>query len=84
MSTNWVILAFGCSGLLALFLLFLTGPRRWYWHVLSVLIALVVGLIPIPSKLNTPEGSMGIGVAFVFLFVWGISAPLFLKRRRPS
>jgi len=82
MSQTWVILAYGCSGVLALLLLYLSGPRRWYWHLLSVLLALVIGLVPLPKSLNTPQGSLWIGVVFVFLFLWGAAAPFFLSRRR--
>jgi len=82
MSQSWVMLAFGVSGVLALFLLYVSGPKRWYWHVLSLLVALVIGLVPIPKSLNTPQGSLWIGGVFTFLFLWGLAAPLFLKRRR--
>ena len=79
-----VMIAFGCAFLLALMLLFFKGPRRWYWHILSLLVALGVGLTPVPAKLNTPQGSMIIGSVFTFLFVWGVAAPLFRGRRRST
>ena len=78
----WVMVAFGCAGLLALILLFFKGPRRWYWHILSLLAGLGVGLTPVPAKLNTPQGSMIIGSVFTFLVVWAVAAPLFRGRRR--
>jgi hypothetical protein len=77
----WAMVAYGCSALLALVLLLFPGPKRWYWHVLSVLLSLGVGLTPIPAALNTPQGSMIIGSVFTFFFVWGVAAPLFRKRR---
>jgi hypothetical protein len=80
----WVMIAFGCACLLALILLFLKGPSRWYWHILSVLLGLGVGLTPVPAKLNTPQGSMIIGSVFTFLVVWGVAAPLFRGRRRST
>ena len=80
----WVLIAFGCACLLALILLFLKGPRRWYWHILSLLVGLGVGLMPVPAKLNTPQGSMIIGSVFTFLLVWGVAAPLFRGRRRST
>jgi hypothetical protein len=80
----WVLIAYGCACLLALILLFLNGPRRWYWHILSLLVALGVGLTPIPAKLNTPNGSLIIGSVFTFLMVWGVAAPLFRNRRRSA
>jgi hypothetical protein len=78
----WVMVAFGCSALLALVLLLFMGPKRWYWHVLSLTVSLGVGLTPIPASLNTPRGSMIIGSVFTFFFVWAVAAPLFRKRRR--
>jgi hypothetical protein len=81
MSTNWVIFAYCGAGLLALLFLYLAGARRWYWHILSVIAALVIGLIPTPPSLNSPKGSMLVGVIFSFLLLWGIAAPLFRKRR---
>ena len=78
----WVMVAFGCSALLALILLFFMGPKRWYWHILSVLLSLGIGLTPIPASLNTPQGSMIIGSVFTFFFVWGAAAPLFRRWRR--
>jgi uncharacterized membrane protein YczE len=81
----WVMIAFGCACLLALILLFLKGPSRWYWHILSVLVGLGVGLWkPLPAKLNTPQGSMIIGIVFTFLMVWGVAAPLFRGRRHST
>jgi hypothetical protein len=81
-TTTWAMIAYGSSGALALLLLYMSGPSRWYLHVLSVVLALALGLAPIPAKLNTPQMSIVIGVVFFFLFLWGIAAPLFLMRRR--
>ena len=81
-TTTWAMIAYGFSAALALLLLYMSGPRRWYLHVLSVALALAVGLGPIPAKWNTPQMTMVIGFVFVFLFLWGVAAPLFLKRRR--
>jgi hypothetical protein len=70
------------AALLAVLLLFFSGPKRWYWHILSLAAALAVGLMPIPAKWNTPQASVVIGVVFVFLFLWGVAAPVFLSCRR--
>jgi hypothetical protein len=79
----WAMVAFGCSAVVALSLLFFMGPKRWYWHILSLLLSLGIGLYkPIPTPLNTPQGSMIIGSAFTFFLVWGVAAPLFRNRRR--
>jgi len=82
--STWVMVAYGCAGILALLLLYFAGPKQWYWHVLSAAVAIGIGLVPVPTKLNTPRGSLVIGFVFVFLFIWGIAAPFFLKRRRQA
>ncbi len=80
MKTSWIFLTYGGAALLALVLLYFARARRWYWHILSILVALVIGLVPIPEQLNTPQGSLYIGFAFTFLFLWGLAAPFFRKR----
>ena len=80
MSILWVLLAYGGAALLALVLLYFARARSWYWHVLSVLVALVIGLVPIPPQFNDPQSSLIIGFVFTFLFFWGIGAPFFRRR----
>ena len=82
MSTTLVFAAYGGAALLALILLFLMRAKAWYWHVLSVIVALVIGLIPIPPQFNTPRITLLIGAIFIFLFLWGIAAPGFRRRRQ--
>ena len=82
--STWVITAYGCSFLLALILLFFKRAQRWYWHILSLLVGLGIGLMPIPAQLNTPRGSLIIGSVFTFLVVWGVAAPLFRRRSRST
>jgi hypothetical protein len=82
--STWVITAYGCSFLLALILLFIAGPKRWYWHILSLLVGLGIGLMPTPAQLNSPRGSLIVGSVFTFLMVWGVAAPLFRSRRRSA
>lgn len=80
MSTTWVFLVYGGAFLLAIFLLFLARAMSWYWHVLSVLVALVIGLVPIPHQFSDPKSSLVIGFVFTFLFFWGVAAPFFRRR----
>lgn len=82
MSTMWVIAAYGASAVLALLVLFFSGAKSWYWHLLSVALALAVGLTPIPVKLNTPTMSLVVGSVFTFLLLWGVAAPFVGRRRR--
>jgi hypothetical protein len=89
MSTTWVILAFGISGLLALLLLYFSGPKAWCWHVLAAAAGLAIGLMPRPGAIsttqwNSPASSLVIGPAVVFLMVWGVAAAFMGKRRRSA
>jgi hypothetical protein len=81
MSSAWVFAVYGTAAVLALLLLYLFRARSWYWHMISVLLAIVVGLIPPPDSLRGPQADLIVGGAFVFLFLWGIGAPFFRKPR---
>jgi len=82
MSTTWVFLTYGTAAVLALLLLFFSRAKAWYWHVLSILAALVIGLVPIPPQFNTPQATLVVGFVFTFLIFWGIAAPLFRRRQQ--
>ena len=84
MSTTWVMAAFAISAVLAMLVLYFCGPKAWYWHVLSGVAAIVIGLIPTPPNLNTPLASLVVGSVFVFLIVWAVAAPFMAKRRRSA
>lgn len=79
MQLVWVALAFGSAILLALILLY-CFRARWYWHVLSVLAALAIGLTRPPEGWHPPD--LLVGSVFLFLFVWGIGAPFFRAHHR--
>ena len=82
MSTTLVILVYGIVAVLALVLLYFSGPKAWYWHVLAAAVALAIGSVRIPVKYNTPTASLVIGSVFIFLMVWAVAAPFVRKRRR--
>ena len=82
MSTMWVILTFGSAAILALAFLYLSGPRAWYWHLLSLAAALAIGLTPIPARWNTPKANLIIGFFFVLFLLWALAAPFLRGRRR--
>lgn len=77
-SSTLVALCYGSALVLALVLLWCFGAARWYWHLFSFLAAFAVGLTPLPAALNTPVATLGVGWVFTFLFIWGITAPLFV------
>jgi len=82
MSTTWVILTYGSAAVLALLLLFFARAKAWYWHILSILAALVIGLVPIPPRFNSFQATLVVGFVFTFLILWGIAAPLFRRRQQ--
>jgi hypothetical protein len=82
--TTWAMLAYAVAGGFALILLFLSGSKAWYWHVLSGVVALGIGLTPIPTKYNTPTVNIIIGFCFVFMFLWAVASPFVGRRRRSA
>ena len=55
-----------------IFLLYRFRSQTWYWHVLAVMVALVIGLMPGTALLQTEGGSLLYGFSFIILTVWGI------------
>ena len=77
MSPVWVILTFGSSVVLALLALYFLHARAWYWHVLSVALAVTLGLTPLPAGWQSPSADLLVGSVFLLLIVWGLAAPVF-------
>ncbi len=69
-------LVYGLSLILAATLLW-EFHTRWYWHVLSVAVALAVGLYKAPEAWRGPWLDVVIGCAFVFFFFWGAGEIMF-------
>jgi thiol:disulfide interchange protein len=67
---------------LPIYLLYRFRSQAWYWHVLAVIVALVIGLMPGTALLQTLGGSMLYGFVFVVLMLWGIGGLLPFKRLR--
>ncbi len=79
MSTTVVFSAYAGSVVLALLLLYLFHAR-WYWHVLSVAVALFIGLIPTPDPLVGKRiYDLIVGCLFAFLITWGLGE-IFMHR----
>ena len=79
MSGIIVFLVFGVSLCLAVLFLYLFRERAWYWHVLSVVLALALGLMPgdlIPANLRSQTTDLVVGFVFLFLMVWGVGGML--------
>ncbi len=56
--------------------------QPWYWHVLAVVVALVIGLMPGTALLNAAVGTQVYGMAFFILMAWGIGGLLPTHKRR--
>jgi hypothetical protein len=74
MSPLLVASCYGSAIVLALSVLWYFGVKRWWWHVLSVALALVIGLTPLPEPFNQPSWTLIVGWLFIFFFLWGFGA----------
>ncbi|MGB9604775.1 MAG: hypothetical protein ACP5U2_05130 [Bryobacteraceae bacterium] len=71
MTLTVVLTAYAASLVLALWLLY-RYHAPWYWHVLAVVAALGIGLIPTPAPfVGSRVFDMVVGSLFVFLTAWG-------------
>jgi len=82
-----VLLIYGAMAILALALLYFFHAN-WYWHVLSVVAALGIGMmppgmIPVPAEWG-PARDIILGSLFTFLVIWGIATPLFRRHHQPQ
>jgi hypothetical protein len=54
-----------------IYLLYRLHSQAWYWHSLSVLAAISLGFLPIPTALQRPEFDLLFGFTFIVLMIWG-------------
>ncbi|MBZ5728523.1 MAG: hypothetical protein LAP87_26515 [Acidobacteriia bacterium] len=47
-------------------------PCAWYWHVFAIVVALALGLVPMPPQFSAAGFDLAFGAAVIFLLVWGI------------
>ena len=81
MQPIWVALVYGSAVVLAVIVVY-EFRTKWYWHALSVVAGLAVGLTPPPERWRPPD--LLVGFVFIFLMAWGLGAPFFRLDRRPS
>lgn len=82
MTTTVVFAAYAAALLLALWLLYWRHVA-WYWHVLAVVLALVIGLIPTPEAMaGNRLYDLVVGCLFVFLMAWGLGEIFMHGRHR--
>ncbi len=77
MPAQWLLYSYLMAAATAPLLLALYRARRWYWHTLSVLAGLAVGLTPPPSGSGGDLFYLVAGTACVFLVLWGLGGPFF-------
>jgi hypothetical protein len=80
-----VLLIYGAMAVLALVLLY-WFHANWYWHALSVVVALIIGMMP-PDMIPVPAAwgmtrDIILGSVFTFLVIWGLAAPLFRRHHQ--
>ena len=84
MKLVWPVLVFGIAFLLALAVLHWQRAKAWYWHILSLALAVGIALVPdprgrLPVAANWDENIFYLAMGFicVFLLVWGAGGPFF-------
>ena len=77
MNLAGILLIYGAAVALAAVALYVYGACRWYWHVLSVLLAVALGLAPAPpAAWRGQTYDLIVGFLFVLFVVWGIGGTL--------
>ena len=84
MPNLWVVLLYALIFVWALFLVWRFKAQAWYWHVLSLVLALVLGLIPPPAGMQGLVYDVLFGCAFLFLIVWGIAGMVLYRTHHPK
>jgi hypothetical protein len=82
MSSTLVLAVYVAALAAPLLLLYFYRSRAWYWHMLAVIGAFVLGFVPTPPAWKTPALDMAFGVTFIFLLVWGIGGLLMFHQPR--
>jgi hypothetical protein len=72
MSPLIVVLCYGSAVAFALILLWYSGHKPWYVHLLSIAAAIGIGSVPLSGYLSTPGGTLRVGWVFLFLLFWGL------------
>jgi len=62
-----------------IYLLIHFHSQAWYWHVLAVMAALAMGLVPMPAWLQASSADLVIGFVFLVLMVWGAGGLLMFR-----
>lgn len=71
MTTGIVVLCYTGVFVLAAWLLWRFSHVRWYWHLMSIVLAFGIGLMPMREAWNRPAFDLLIGSLFLLLLFWG-------------
>ncbi len=72
MSMTLAVLVYLLAFAIPVYLLYLFFSKAWYWHVLAILAASALGLVPTPPEWKTAGFDLAFGFVIVALLVWGI------------
>ena len=65
-------------------LLYRYHSQAWYWHTLSVLVAIGMGFVPIPATYQRPEFDLLFGFIFILMMVWGAGGLILYRTHHRS
>jgi hypothetical protein len=65
-------------------LLYRFHPQSWYWHLLAIVAAFGLGMVPTPATWKTVGFDLAIGFVFVLLLVWGVGGLVLFRSHRPK
>ena len=65
-----------------IYLVYRFRSQAWYWHVLAIIVALGIGLMPGTTLLQSENGSLLYGCSFLVLMIWGIGGLILIPFRR--
>lgn len=81
MFTMLAVVAYLTAFVIAVFLLYHFGSAHFSWHLLSIVAALALGMMPAPGPIRPGPGvDLVFGFAFIFLMTWGIGGLLVFRR----
>lgn len=76
------ILVYLVAAAVPVWLLYHFGSEAWYWHLLALGGAVLLGFLPLPVQLSSIGYDLAIGFVFVFLLIWGVGGLLSIRARR--
>ena len=82
MFTLLAVVAYLAALAISILLLRHFGSAHWSWHVLAILAALALGMMPGPDGIQGPAVDLAFGFVFILLMTWGIGGIVAFRPRR--